>query len=211
MIESPCLEDCWTNNLNQACLRQIILRQGMTCFDTLMFRKDCKYISDLRLCLLAWCLVSLSAAVVHLVYKRGWKGVEQYNSITYIFWEHFCYLFRILYEPVYSWRQILEETAEALPSSDLELRQAAEWIFDRAVGRLRIPCRPEFEHLLNVEKPEIVRQIANVLHLVHNEKLEVRALSYGQGYLAPFLWNRVFAWNSSTGNSKLFLCVSQGI
>lgn len=69
--------------------------------------------------------------------------------------------------------QILEEAAETLPSSDLELRQAAEWIFDRAVGRLRIPCRPEFEHLLNVEKPGIVRQIANVLHLVHNEKLEI--------------------------------------
>lgn len=92
-----------------------------------------------------------------------------------------------------------------MPSSDLELRQAAEWIFDRAVGRLRIPCRPEFEHLLNVEKPEIVRQIANVLHLVHNEKLEVRAFILWPRMSGSFLWNRVFAWNSSTGNS---ICLS---
>ncbi|KAG0613972.1 hypothetical protein M758_6G142000 [Ceratodon purpureus] len=70
--------------------------------------------------------------------------------------------------------QILEEeTADVLPSSDLELRQAAEWIFDRAFGDQCVPSCPEFQHLLSLEKPVVVRQIANVLHLVHNEKLEV--------------------------------------
>ena len=72
----------------------------------------------------------------------------------------------------------MEEAADALPSSDLELIQAAEWIFDRAFGYLCVPSRPEFQHLLSVEKPEIVGQIGLVLHLVHNEKLEVCVLVY---------------------------------
>lgn len=70
-----------------------------------------------------------------------------------------------------------EDNADALPSSDLELRRAAEWIFDRAFGDLCVPSRLEFQHLLSLEKSEVVRQIANVLRLVHNEKLEVRGLS----------------------------------
>jgi hypothetical protein len=74
-----------------------------------------------------------------------------------------------------------EETADVLPSSDLELRQAAEWIFDRAFGDLCVPSLLEFQYLLRLEKPEIVRQIANVLHLVHNEKLEVCVLVYVKG------------------------------
>ena len=56
-----------------------------------------------------------------------------------------------------------------MPSSDLELRGVAEWIFDKALGDLCMPSRREFQHLLSLEKSEVVRQIANVLRLVHNE------------------------------------------
>lgn len=78
----------------------------------------------------------------------------------------------------------MEEAAESLPSSDSEFRQAAEWIYDRAFGDLCIPSRAEFQFLSNVEKSEIVRQIANVLRLVHYEKMEVRGLSYRVSCLA---------------------------
>jgi hypothetical protein len=54
-------------------------------------------------------------------------------------------------------------------------------IFDRAFGDLCVPSLLEFQYLLRLEKPEIVRQIANVLHLVHNEKLEVCVLVYVKG------------------------------
>lgn len=69
--------------------------------------------------------------------------------------------------------QVLEEVAGPLPRSIVELRRASEWIFDRAFGHLCLYSRSEFQHLLNMDKYEVVKQIANVLHLVHNEKLEI--------------------------------------
>lgn len=74
---------------------------------------------------------------------------------------------------------MLEEVAGPLPRSIVELRRASEWIFDRAFGHLCLYSRSEFQHLLNMDKYEVVKQIANVLHLVHNEKLEVCVSTYG--------------------------------
>lgn len=54
----------------------------------------------------------------------------------------------------------------------MAIRQAAEWIYDRAFGHLAVPARPEFEHLSN-DKDPISRQIANVLHFIHDDKFEV--------------------------------------
>lgn len=69
--------------------------------------------------------------------------------------------------------QLLEESAGALPSSDLAIKQAAEWIFERAFGHLALPPRPEFGHLTTMDKSVVVGQVADVLHLIHDEKLEV--------------------------------------
>lgn len=68
--------------------------------------------------------------------------------------------------------QILEEAAGALPSSEMAIRQAAEWIYDRAFGHLAVPLRPEFRHL-SKDKDLVSRQIANVLHFIHDDKFEI--------------------------------------
>lgn len=76
---------------------------------------------------------------------------------------------QLLKQPLYSGLQILEETAGALTASDVAIRQAAEWIYDRAFGG------PEFEHLAQGKdaRENISRQIANVLHFIHDDKFEV--------------------------------------
>lgn len=66
----------------------------------------------------------------------------------------------------------MEETAGTLTSSDMAIRQEAEWIFDRAFGHLAVPARPEFENFVN-DRDSISRQIANVLRFVHDDKFEV--------------------------------------
>jgi hypothetical protein len=84
--------------------------------------------------------------------------------------------------------QILEEAAGALPSSDTAIRQAAEWIYDRAFGHLAVPARPEFEHLAS-DRDLIPRQIANVLHFIHDDKFEVRCNRYRHFFICIELLN----------------------
>lgn len=66
-----------------------------------------------------------------------------------------------------------------MPTSDSAIRQAAEWIYDRAFGHLAVPVRPEFRHLSR-DRDLISRQIANVLHLIHDDKFEVCFSLYQQ-------------------------------
>lgn len=49
----------------------------------------------------------------------------------------------------------------------------ASWIYERAFGKDAFWKVPGFESILRVDKEEIVKQISAVLHLVHEEKLEV--------------------------------------
>jgi hypothetical protein len=69
--------------------------------------------------------------------------------------------------------QILEEAVGAFPELETASGEA-EWIFDHAFGPLAVPMHSEFQYLLKMDKAEIVKQIANVLLMVHDEKLEVR-------------------------------------
>lgn len=57
----------------------------------------------------------------------------------------------------------------------MAIREAAEWIYDRAFGEFAVPARPEFEHLAQGKdaREHISRQIANVLHFIHDDKFEV--------------------------------------
>jgi transcription elongation factor SPT6 len=68
--------------------------------------------------------------------------------------------------------QILEEAVGAFPELETASGEA-EWIFDHAFGPLAVPMHSEFQYLLKMDKAEIVKQIANVLLMVHDEKLEL--------------------------------------
>jgi hypothetical protein len=90
-------------------------------------------------------------------------------ALSHISWKFGCFLvLQILGDS-----QILEEAAGALPSSGIAKFSAADWIYDRAFGHLGLALRPEFQQISKLDKPEIVRQIENVLRLLHDEKLEV--------------------------------------
>ncbi|BBN03708.1 transcription elongation factor SPT6 [Marchantia polymorpha subsp. ruderalis] len=68
--------------------------------------------------------------------------------------------------------QLLEEVVGPFPTSDTSAREAV-WIYERVFGSQALYRRPEFDKIAKMEKEEIVRQIDNVLHLIHEEKLEI--------------------------------------
>lgn len=100
--------------------------------------------------------VTYSSTCVHILNHFKIRKIHQLLSLL-------CYL----------GPQILEEAVGALPSSDTAIRQAADWIYDRAFGHLAVPFRPEFRHLSR-DRDIISRQVASVLHFIHDDKFEVR-------------------------------------
>lgn len=82
--------------------------------------------------------------------------------------------------------QLLEEVVGPFPTSDTSAREAV-WIYERVFGSQALYRRPEFDKIAKMEKEEIVRQIDNVLHLIHEEKLEV--CSYPLEVACSFLAN----------------------
>jgi hypothetical protein len=60
----------------------------------------------------------------------------------------------------------------SFPSAESASREAS-WIYERTFGRDAFPRNPDFESLARLDKKIVVNQIVNVLHLLHEEKLEV--------------------------------------
>ncbi|KAJ7545245.1 hypothetical protein O6H91_09G112200 [Diphasiastrum complanatum] len=68
--------------------------------------------------------------------------------------------------------QLLYETMGEV--SELEdASKEAEWIYERAFGESSMLSHVDFSHIKEVPAAEIVKQISNVLHLLHVQKLEV--------------------------------------
>ncbi|KAL2645408.1 hypothetical protein R1flu_012995 [Riccia fluitans] len=68
--------------------------------------------------------------------------------------------------------QLLEEVVGPFPTSDTSGREAS-WIYERVFGSQAFFRRPEFDAIAMMDKEEIIRQIDNVLRLIHEEKLEI--------------------------------------
>ncbi|CAM6129610.1 unnamed protein product [Calypogeia fissa] len=68
--------------------------------------------------------------------------------------------------------QILEETVGSFPPADTASKEAS-WIYERAFGKDAFWKVPGFENIVRVDKEDIVKQIASVVQLMHEEKLEL--------------------------------------
>ncbi|EFJ08665.1 hypothetical protein SELMODRAFT_447972 [Selaginella moellendorffii] len=55
-----------------------------------------------------------------------------------------------------------------LPLPQAEIAREAEWVYERAFGKFALPDqRPELQHVVNTDKVEVIKQIANVIQLLH--------------------------------------------
>lgn len=65
----------------------------------------------------------------------------------------------------------------SFPPPDTSSKEAV-WIYERTFARGAFWKVPGFEKIAEVDKEEIVKQIDAVLHLVHEEKLEVASQEF---------------------------------
>ncbi|XP_057817210.1 transcription elongation factor SPT6-like isoform X2 [Cryptomeria japonica] len=68
--------------------------------------------------------------------------------------------------------QLSEEITGPVPHNENTVPEA-KWIYEQVFGSLAVPIRKEFQHIAQLDKEEVVKDIANVLKMFHDQKLEV--------------------------------------
>eukprot|EP01018_Ginkgo_biloba_P029203 Gb_29261 [translate_table: standard] len=68
--------------------------------------------------------------------------------------------------------QLAEEVTGPVPCNENTVPEA-KWIYEQVFGSLAVPMRPEFQHIAKLDREEVVKEIANVLQMFHDQKFEV--------------------------------------
>lgn len=75
--------------------------------------------------------------------------------------------------------QLSEEITGPVPHNENTVPEA-KWIYEQIFGSLAVSTRKEFQHIAKLDKEEVVKDIANVLKMFHDQKLEVSSYVFLQ-------------------------------
>ena len=75
--------------------------------------------------------------------------------------------------------QLSEEITGPVPHNENTVPEA-KWIYEQVFGSLAVPIRKEFQQIAQLDKEEVVKDIANVLKMFHDQKLEVSSFIFLQ-------------------------------